>query len=142
MAEMTIRRFNVFSVAKIQGFLGFVIGLLIGVIYGLVFMIFGAAISSLAPQGDSQAMGGVGVIVIGLVIMIAVPIFYGILAFIGGAIGALVYNLAAGVVGGLRFELEELLQLMRLRRSHGAPRKVAQLDADAHGSEKPKQLYA
>ena len=106
MAEMTIRRFNVFSVAKIQGFLGFVIGLLIGVVYGLIFMIFGAAISSLAPQGDSQAMGGVGAIVIGLIVMIAVPIFYGILGFIGGAIGALVYNLAAGVVGGLKFELE------------------------------------
>ena len=106
MAEMTIRRFNVFSVAKIQGFLGFVIGLLIGVVYGLVFMIFGAAISSLAPQGDSQAMGGVGAIVIGLVIMIAVPILYSIIGFIGGAIGALVYNLAAGVVGGLKFELE------------------------------------
>ena len=106
MAEMTIRRFNVFSVAKIQGFLTFVIGLLIGVIYGFAFMIFGAAISSLAPQGDSQAMGGVGAIVIGLVIMIAVPILYGILGFIGGAIGALVYNLAAGVVGGVKFELE------------------------------------
>jgi hypothetical protein len=106
MAEMTIRRFNVFSVAKIQGFLAFVIGLLIGVIYGFAFMIFGAAISSLAPQGDSQAMGGVGAIVIGLVIMIAVPILYGILGFIGGAIGALVYNLAAGVVGGVKFELE------------------------------------
>lgn len=106
MAEMTIRRFNVFSVAKIQGFLAFVIGLLIGVIYGFAFMIFGAAISSLAPQGDSQAMGGVGAIVIGLVIMIAVPILYGLLGFIGGAIGALVYNLAAGVVGGVKFELE------------------------------------
>ena len=51
-------------------------------------------------------MGGVGAIVIGLIIMIAVPIFYGILGFIGGVIGALVYNLAAGVVGGLKFELE------------------------------------
>ena len=106
MAEMTIRRFNVFSVAKIQGFLAFVIGLLIGVIYGFAFMIFGAAISSLAPQGDSQAMGGVGAIVIGLVIMIAVPVLYSIIGFIGGAIGALVYNLAAGVVGGVKFELE------------------------------------
>jgi hypothetical protein len=106
MAEMTIRRFNVFSVAKIQGFLTFVIGLLIGVIYGFAFMIFGAAISSLAPQGDSQTMGGVGAIVIGLVIMIAVPILYGIIGFIGGLIGALVYNLAAGVVGGVKFELE------------------------------------
>jgi len=106
MAEMIVRRFNVFSVAKIQGFLGFVIGLLIGVIYGFLFMIFGAAMSSLVPQRDGQAMGGLGAIVIGLLIMIAVPIFYGILAFIGGAIGALVYNLAAGVVGGLKFELE------------------------------------
>ena len=106
MAEMTIRRFSVFSVAKIQGLLAFVIGLLIGVIYGLAFMIFGAAISSLAARGDSQAMGGVGSIVVGLVIMIAVPVLYGILGFIGGAIGALVYNLAASVVGGVRFELE------------------------------------
>ena len=105
MAEMTIRRFSVFSVAKIQGLLAFVIGLLIGIIYGLFFMIFGAAMSSLAPR-DSQVMGGAGAIVIGLVIMIAVPVFYGILGFIGGAIGALVYNLAAGVVGGVRFELE------------------------------------
>jgi hypothetical protein len=108
MAEMTIRRFNVFSVARMQGFLAFVIGLLIGVIYGFAFMIFGAAISSLAPQGDSQTMGGVGAIVIGLAIMIAVPILYSIIGFIGGAIGALVYNLAAGVVGGLKFELESV----------------------------------
>lgn len=106
MAEMTIRRFSVFSVAKMQGFLGFVIGLLIGVIYGLFFMIFGAAMSAMMPQSDTQAIGGVGSIVGGLVIMIAVPIFYGILAFIGGAIGALIYNLAAGFVGGIKFELE------------------------------------
>ena len=106
MAEMTIRRFSVFSVAKIQGLLAFVIGILIGVIYGLSFMIFGAAISSLAPQGDSQAMGGASAIVIGIIIMIAVPIFYGILGFVGGMIGALVYNAAAGIVGGIRFELD------------------------------------
>jgi hypothetical protein len=106
MAEMTIRRFSVFSVAKLQGLLAFVIGLLIGVIYGLIFMIFGAAISSMMPQSENQAIGGVGSIVGGLVIMIAIPVFYGILGFIGGAIGALVYNLAAGIVGGIRFELE------------------------------------
>jgi hypothetical protein len=105
MAEMTIRRFSVFSVAKMQGLLAFVIGLLIGVIYGLFFMLFGAAMSALAPRGD-QAMGGVGSVVVGIIIMIAVPVFYGILGFVGGAIGALVYNLAAGVVGGIRFELE------------------------------------
>lgn len=106
MAEMTIRRFSVFSVAKIQGLLAFVIGLLIGVVYGLFFMLFGAVMSSLAPRGDSQALGGVSSVVFGLVLMIAIPVLYGILGFIGGMIGALVYNLAAGVVGGVRFELE------------------------------------
>jgi hypothetical protein len=106
MAEMTIRRFGVFSVAKIQGLLAFVIGLLIGVVYGLFFMLFGAVMSSLAPRGDSQALGGVSSVVFGLVLMIAIPVLYGILGFIGGMIGALVYNLAAGVVGGVRFELE------------------------------------
>lgn len=106
MAEMTIRRFSVFSVAKIQGFLGFVIGLIIGVIYGLFFMLFGAAMSSMAPRGDQAIGGGVGAIVIGVIIMIAVPIFYGVLGFCGGAIGGLVYNMAAGIVGGIKFELE------------------------------------
>ncbi|MGH9880263.1 MAG: hypothetical protein ACRD6N_02415 [Pyrinomonadaceae bacterium] len=106
MAEMTIRRFSVFSVAKMQGLLMFVIGLLIGVLYGLVFMFFGVAIAALAPRGDNQAMGGVGSVVGGLIIMIAFPLFYGLLGFIGGAIGALIYNVAAGVVGGVRFDLE------------------------------------
>jgi hypothetical protein len=80
--------------------------LIIGVIYGLFIMLFGAAMSSLMPQSENQAMGGIGSVVAGIIIMIAVPIFYGIFAFIGGAIGALVYNLAAGIVGGIRFELE------------------------------------
>ncbi|HEV7473584.1 MAG TPA: hypothetical protein VGN90_06035 [Pyrinomonadaceae bacterium] len=106
MAEMTIRRFSVFSVAKMQGLLGFVIGLIIGVLYGLFFMLFGAAMSSLAPRGDQAISGGLGAVVVGVIIMIAVPVFYGVLGFIGGAIGALVYNVAAGVVGGIRFELE------------------------------------
>ena len=106
MAEMTIRRFSVFSVAKVQALLGFVIGLIIGVIYGVFIMLFGAAMLSMAPNGEQAIGGGVGAIVAGVVVMIAVPVFYGILGFVGGVIGALVYNVAAGVVGGVRFELE------------------------------------
>jgi hypothetical protein len=86
MADMTIRRVGVFSVAKIEGLLMFVMGLIIGVLYGLSFMIFGAAILANTPRGD-QAFGGVSTVVGGLVIMIAMPIIYGILGFIFGAIG-------------------------------------------------------
>jgi len=106
MAEMTIRRFGVFSVAKVYGLLLFGLGLIIGILYGLFFMLFGAAMSALAPRGDSQLAGGVSSIVIGIIMMIAIPVLYGILGFIFGAIGALIYNLVAGIIGGVQFELE------------------------------------
>lgn len=106
MAEMTIKRFGVFSVAKMQSLVMFVLGLLIGVIYGLIFIIFGAAITAMAPNHESQAAGGVSTVVIGIVLMVAIPITYAIVGFIIGCIWALVYNLAAGVVGGIKFELE------------------------------------
>ena len=106
MAEMTVRRVGVLSLAKIQGFLMFIFGLIIGVLYGLIIMIFGAAITSLAPRDEGGAAGGIGTIVIGLILMIAVPIFYGLMGFVGGAIGALIYNIAARFVGGIKIDLE------------------------------------
>jgi len=106
MAEMTIRRVGVLSLAKIQGLLMLVIGLIIGVIYGLIFMIFGAALTSVMPKDESQAIGAGGTVLIGLIIMIAIPITYGLLGFIGGAIGGLIYNALAGIVGGIKIDLE------------------------------------
>jgi hypothetical protein len=34
------------------------------------------------------------------------PIFYGCMGFIGGALGAVVYNALAGMMGGLELRLE------------------------------------
>jgi len=108
MAEMVVRKVGILSVAKIEGLLMFVVGLFIGVIYGLFFIIFGAGLMAAMAQrgGGEQALGGVGPIVIGVLMMIGFPIFYGVMGFVGGAIGALIYNIAAGVVGGIRLELE------------------------------------
>ena len=109
MAEMTIKRFGVFSVAKMYGLLMFVFGLIIGVIYGLIFIIMGASMASIAPR-DEATIGGLSTVAIGIVMMIGIPIFYGVLGFIGGIIGALIYNALAGVVGGVKFELESVHQ--------------------------------
>jgi hypothetical protein len=106
MAEMTIKRFGVRSVAKMYGILSFIFGLIIGVIYGVFLMIFGAAMASLAPEGEARAMGGASSIIMGVVFMIAMPVFYGLIGLIAGAIGAVVYNLLAGIIGGVKFELE------------------------------------
>ena len=108
MAEMTIRRFAVISVAKMYALLMFIFGLIFGVIYGLFFIIFGAAMSAM---GGRDAMAGtVPSVVVGIIMMIAFPIIYGVLGFIMGAIGALVYNALAGIIGGVKFELEGVNQ--------------------------------
>ena len=106
MAEMKIRRFGVLSVAKIYGLLTFIFGLIFGVLYGLFFMIFGAAMTAAAPTTEAATAGGISTVVIGLAIMIGLPVTYGLMGFIMGAISALVYNSLAGVVGGIKFELE------------------------------------
>jgi len=108
MAEMTIRRFGVFSVAKMYGLLMLIFGLIIGIIYGLILILFGATIS--AAGGRDAAMGGASTVVIGIAAMIGIPIFYGILGFIMGAIGALVYNALSGIIGGVKFDLEGVQQ--------------------------------
>ena len=105
MAEMTIRRFGVLSVAKMYGLLMFLFGLIFGVIYGLMLIIFGAAISAMGP-GREAAAGGISTVVMGIGVMIGLPLFYGVLGFIMGAIGALIYNGVAGIMGGIKFELE------------------------------------
>ena len=105
MAEMTIRRFGVISVAKMYGLLMFLFGLIFGVIYGLILIVFGAAISAMGP-GSAAAAGGIGTVAMGVGMMIGLPLFYGVLGFIMGAIGALIYNAVAGIIGGVKFELE------------------------------------
>ena len=53
-------------------------------------------------------LAGGGAIVFGLLVMIGIPIFYSIMGFIGGVIGALIYNLFAGLVGGIEIEVENV----------------------------------
>ena len=106
MAKVQIKRMGVFSCAKIYSITLAAMGLIVGVIYGLIFMVVGGAM--MAGGGRDSGAAGASSLVIGLVMMIAIPVFYGIIGFIGGIIGALVYNVAAGVVGGLELEIENM----------------------------------
>ncbi len=93
-----IKKIDVMSAAKVEGLIGAVIGLVLGVIFAL----FGAVASSFVGGREGMGMmigGGLGAIIL-------MPIMYGIGGFIGGAIGAFVYNLVAGWIGGIQIELE------------------------------------
>jgi hypothetical protein len=71
-----------------------------GLIIALCFMLFGAALSGLG----GKAAGFAGVM--GIAALIFLPIMYGVIGFIAGAIGGAMYNLVAGVVGGIEIEVE------------------------------------
>jgi hypothetical protein len=106
MAKMQVKRIGVFSYAKITAITNAAVGLLIGIIYGVMVIIFGAAM--MAGGGRDTTAGGGVMLVVGLLIMIGFPIMSGIAGFIAGAIGAVIYNVAAGFVGGLELEMENV----------------------------------
>lgn len=107
MSRLRINKMGVFSVAKVQGIMGLVIGLIIGLIYGLIIILYSLLGAGMVGGDAALAVGGGGV-VIGIVMMIAIPIFYGVIGFIGGALGALVYNVFASLVGGIEMEVETI----------------------------------
>ncbi len=84
-----------------------VMSLLISIPYGLIVIVISLSGASMGRGQDALALGGGGVVV-GLAIMIGLPIFYAIIGFIFGAIGAIVYNILAGMVGGIEIEVENI----------------------------------
>ena len=84
-----------------------IVGLIIGVIYGLIVIAYSLLGASMLKGDSALAVGGGGVVV-GIIVMIGVPLVYGLIGFVGGAIGALLYNLFAKMVGGLEIEVENV----------------------------------
>jgi hypothetical protein len=98
--QMVIKRVNPMSAAKVGGVVGVMLGLLIGACISLFMLAFGGAMAAASDEPRGAFVGiffGVGAIVV-------VPIFYGVLTFIMGALYAAVCNLAAKWTGGLEIE--------------------------------------
>lgn len=76
-------------------------GKVLGVLYalmGLIFLPVFWLMSKVMPAGSGSGfMMGFGIMM---------PIVYGLVGLIFGAIGAAIYNLIAGWTGGLEFELD------------------------------------
>lgn len=94
-----IKRFGVLSVAKIFA----AISLVIGLIAGILLLIFGGIATLFMGPYAPQAAMGVGA---GIVAIIVLAIGGAIGGFIYGAVAAFIYNLAAGWFGGVEMDLE------------------------------------
>lgn len=85
----SIRRFSIGQSAKFMGVLY--------LLFGLIFTPFFLLVDVFAPEGG----GGFGTI-----FALAMPIVYGLMGVLAGAVGAALYNLVAGWVGGLQVQLD------------------------------------
>ena len=75
-------------------------GAALGLIVGVLALLFGGLVANIAGR-EAAALVGFGVL--GLIFF---PLTYGVIGLIGGAIYAFLYNILAGVVGGIKLELE------------------------------------
>ena len=75
-------------------------------LYAAIGLILGAFISIIALVGGGAGNNIAAGLVSGIGAIIMLPLLYGAAGFIGGAIGALLYNIAAGFVGGIKVDLE------------------------------------
>lgn len=97
---MVITRISPMSCAKVSGALYALIGLLIGAGITLVMLTVGGRLAQ-----DEAPMGALFGAIFGAGAVVILPIFYGVIGFIGGALGALIYNVVAGITGGIELDV-------------------------------------
>jgi hypothetical protein len=99
--KKTLKRIAPLQFGKV---LGAVYGLisLIFVPFGVLFAILGAMIPSTSHEGPSPLIA----IGIGLVMAVILPIFYAVMGFLFGVVGAWGYNVISALVGGIEVEVE------------------------------------
>lgn len=94
---MVLRKIGVLSTAKVMGCMYAIGGLIGGVL--VAFMSLAGVLG--AGEGAKEA----GILLAGGVFaVIFLPVLYGVLGFITGAIGALLYNLITPLVGGIEMD--------------------------------------
>lgn len=99
MPAMTLNRVGVLSAGKIFGILYAAIGLLIGIPFALISLL------GLAAQPEAGGEAAIFGLLFGVGSVVIWPLLYGVLGFITAVISAFLYNLLAGMVGGLELDL-------------------------------------
>ena len=93
---VTLKRIDVVSVGVMLAVFYAILGLIAGGFFSLF------AIIGVAAQNGNAIPG----LIFGIGAIIVMPLTYGTMGFIFGAIGALLYNACASLVGGIKFDLE------------------------------------
>jgi hypothetical protein len=104
---MVIRRVGVWSASRLYGGIMASLGVIVGIFFALAATLGGlAGAAANSESGSGLAAGGLGAL-FGVGAIILAPLFYGCIGLIAGAIGAALYNLFAGLFGGLELEIQQ-----------------------------------
>jgi hypothetical protein len=106
----SLRSVGVLSCAKIMGAVYGCLALII-----VPFVLLAGFAGMMAGREGSGALSGVAM----LFLAILLPFFYAAIGFIFGALTAWIYNVVAGWVGGLEFELKAPVQFSAPMPSQG-----------------------
>lgn len=93
--QVQVRRIGAVSAAKMMG-----------VLYGLLGLIFGLFISLIALASGGVMQESTGSPIFGVMAIIALPLLYGALGALSGLLMAALYNLVAKYIGGVKIETE------------------------------------
>jgi hypothetical protein len=96
---MILRRVGILSLGKFMGCLSALMGLLIGAVVSLVALLGGFAAQ------DQEPPVRIWFLAMGVASIIGLPLFYGLLGFVGGIIYGAIFNMVASLVGGIEIEL-------------------------------------
>ena len=97
---MELKRVGPWSVARVFATMYAAMGLIFGALFACIALLGG----SIARQsGDENAVFGA---LFGVGAIVLLPLFYGVCGVVFGALTAWLYNVFAGMVGGIEVELE------------------------------------
>jgi hypothetical protein len=102
---MVIRRIGVWSVARLYGAMSASAGLLLGCLFAIASTLGGFAGAMRDSAGAGAGFGMLGMM-FGVGAIVFLPLLYGVLGVVTGALAAALYNLFAGMFGGIELETE------------------------------------
>lgn len=76
-----------------------------GKIMAFVYGIMGAILAPFILLGTLFGENSEGA-VFGIIFALLVPLFYAAMGFVGGIIGSAIYNFAAGIMGGIKVDID------------------------------------
>jgi hypothetical protein len=99
---MIVKKVGPVSLGKILGIIYAFFGFIIGLFFSF-FMLMGTIFGSIIEDSPEPLVG----LIFGFGSVVAFPVFYGLMGFLGGIITAGLYNVTSRWVGGIEIELEE-----------------------------------